>query len=30
MLSKAGSPLYLFDEVVGFVENHARHTFQRV
>jgi hypothetical protein len=29
MLSKAGSPLYLFDEVVGFVEKHARHTFQK-
>jgi hypothetical protein len=29
MLSKAGSPLYLFDEVVGFVEKHAGHTFQK-
>jgi hypothetical protein len=29
MLSKAGSPLYLFNEVVGFVEKHARHTFQK-
>jgi hypothetical protein len=28
MLSKAGSLLYLFDEIVGFVEKHARHTFQ--
>jgi hypothetical protein len=30
MLSEAGSPLYLFDEVVGFVEKHAGHTFRRV
>jgi hypothetical protein len=29
MLSKAGSPLYLFDEVVGFVEKHAGHTFRK-
>jgi hypothetical protein len=29
MLSKAGSPLYLFDEAVGFVEKHAGHTFQK-
>jgi hypothetical protein len=29
MLLKAGSPLYLFDEVVGFVEKHAGHTFQK-
>jgi hypothetical protein len=29
MLSKAGSPLYLFNEVVGFVEKHAGHTFQK-
>jgi hypothetical protein len=28
MLSEAGSPLYLFDEVVGFMEKHAGHTFQ--
>jgi hypothetical protein len=27
MLSKAGSPLYLFDDIVGFVEKHAGHTF---
>jgi hypothetical protein len=29
MLSKAGSPLYLFDEIVGFVEKHAGHTIQK-
>jgi hypothetical protein len=29
MLSEAGSPLYLFDKVVGFVEKHAGHTFQK-
>jgi hypothetical protein len=29
MLSKAGSPLYIFDEVVGFMEKHAGHTFQK-
>jgi hypothetical protein len=29
MLSKAGSPLYLFNEIVGFMEKHARHTFQK-
>jgi hypothetical protein len=29
MLSKAGSPLYIFDEIVGFVEKHAKHTFQK-
>jgi hypothetical protein len=29
MLSKAGSPLYLFNEIVGFVEKHAGHTFQK-
>jgi hypothetical protein len=29
MLSEAGSPLYLFEEVVGFMEKHARHTFQK-
>jgi hypothetical protein len=29
MLSEAGSPLYLFDEVVGFVEKQAGHTFQK-
>jgi hypothetical protein len=29
MLSKAGSPLYLFDEIVGFVERHAGHTFHK-
>jgi hypothetical protein len=29
MLSEAGSPLYLFDEVVGFVEKHAGRTFQK-
>jgi hypothetical protein len=27
MLSKAGSPLYLLDEIVGFVEKHTGHTF---
>jgi hypothetical protein len=25
MLSKAGSQLYLFEEIVGFVEKHAGH-----
>jgi hypothetical protein len=30
MLSKAGSPLYFFDEIVGFVEKHAGHTFHKV
>jgi hypothetical protein len=29
ILSKAGSLLYLFDEIVGFVEKHARQTFQK-
>jgi hypothetical protein len=29
MLSKAGSPPYLFDEIVGFVEKHAGHTFHK-
>jgi hypothetical protein len=29
ILSKARSPLYLFHEVVGFVEKHAGHTFQK-
>jgi hypothetical protein len=29
VLSKAGSPLYLFEEIVGFMEKHARHTFQK-
>jgi hypothetical protein len=29
MPSKAGSLLYLFDEIVGFVEKHAGHTFQK-
>jgi hypothetical protein len=29
MLSEAGSPLYLFDEVVGFVEKHAGRTFEK-
>jgi hypothetical protein len=29
MLLKAGSPLYLFDKIVGFVEKQARHTFQK-
>jgi hypothetical protein len=29
MLSKAGSPLYLFDDIVGFVEKHAGHTFHK-
>jgi hypothetical protein len=29
MLSKARSSLYLFDEVVGFMEKHAGHTFQK-
>jgi hypothetical protein len=29
MLSKAGSQLYLFEEIVGFVEKHAGHTFQK-
>jgi hypothetical protein len=29
MLSKAGSLLYLFNEIVGFMEKHARHTFQK-
>jgi hypothetical protein len=29
MLSKAGSWLYLFDEIVGFMEKHAGHTFQK-
>jgi hypothetical protein len=29
MLSEAGSPLDLFDKVVGFMEKHARHTFQK-
>jgi hypothetical protein len=29
MLSEAGSPLYLFDEVVGFMEKHAGCTFQK-
>jgi hypothetical protein len=28
MLSKAGSLLYLFNEIVGLMEKHARHTFQ--
>jgi hypothetical protein len=28
MLSKAGSLLYLFDEIVGFMEKHAGQTFQ--
>jgi hypothetical protein len=26
MLLKAGSPLYLFNEIVGFVEKHAGHS----
>jgi hypothetical protein len=29
MLLNAGSPLYLFDKVVGFMEKHAGHTFQK-
>jgi hypothetical protein len=29
MLSKAGSPLYCFDNIVGFMEKHAGHTFQK-
>jgi hypothetical protein len=29
MLSEARSPLYLFDKVVGFMEKHAGHTFQK-
>jgi hypothetical protein len=29
VLLKAGSPLYLFNEVVGFMEKHAGHTFQK-
>jgi hypothetical protein len=29
MLSKAGSPLYLFDKIVGFMGKHAGHTFQK-
>jgi hypothetical protein len=29
MLSKAGSPLYLFNDIVGFVEKHAGHTFHK-
>jgi hypothetical protein len=29
MLSKGGSPLYLFDKIVGFVEKHAGHTFHK-
>jgi hypothetical protein len=29
MLLKAGWPLYLFDKIVGFMEKHARHTFQK-
>jgi hypothetical protein len=28
MLLKARSPLYLFNEIVGFMEKHARHTLQ--
>jgi hypothetical protein len=29
MLLKARSPLYLFDKIVGFIEKHAGHTFQK-
>jgi hypothetical protein len=29
MLTKAGSPLYLFDEIVDFVEKHTGHKFQK-
>jgi hypothetical protein len=29
MFSKAGSPLYLFDKIVGFMEKHTGHTFQK-
>jgi hypothetical protein len=29
MLSKAGLPLYLFNKIVGFMEKHVRHTFQK-
>jgi hypothetical protein len=29
MLLQAGSPLHLFDEIVGFVEKHAGHTFKK-
>jgi hypothetical protein len=29
MLSKAGSQLYLFDEIVGFMEKHTGHTFPK-
>jgi hypothetical protein len=29
MLLEAGSPLYFFDEVVGFMEKHTGHTFQK-
>jgi hypothetical protein len=29
MLLKAGSPLYLFNDIVGFVEKHAGHTFHK-
>jgi hypothetical protein len=27
MLLKAGSPLYLFNKIVGFIEKHVGHTF---
>jgi hypothetical protein len=29
MLLEVGSPLYLFNEVVGFMEKHTRCTFQK-
>jgi hypothetical protein len=29
MLSKAGSQLYLFNKIVGFIKKHAWHTFQK-
>jgi hypothetical protein len=29
MLLKAGSPLHLFDEIIGFMEKHTEHTFQK-
>jgi hypothetical protein len=29
MLSKAGSPQYLFNDIVSFMEKHAGHTFHK-
>jgi hypothetical protein len=29
MLSKAGSLLFLIDDIVGFMEKHAGHTFHK-